>query len=61
MKRTDLLRHLRRHDCYLLREGRSHSWWSNRLTDANSAVPRHAQINDFLARKICRDLGIALP
>lgn len=23
-----------------------------------SAVPRHREINDFLAQKICRDLGI---
>jgi hypothetical protein len=26
-----------------------------------SAFPRHTEINRFLARKICRDLGIAEP
>ena len=26
-----------------------------------SAVPRHSEINRFLARKICRDLGISEP
>lgn len=26
-----------------------------------SSVPRHREINDFLARKICRDLGIPEP
>ncbi|HYX00059.1 MAG TPA: type II toxin-antitoxin system HicB family antitoxin [Candidatus Elarobacter sp.] len=30
-------------------------------TNATSSVPRHAEINDFLARKICRDLGIPQP
>jgi hypothetical protein len=24
-------------------------------------VPRHREINDHLARKICRDLGVAEP
>jgi predicted RNase H-like HicB family nuclease len=27
----------------------------------SSAVPRHAEINDSLARKICRDLGVPEP
>ena len=31
---------------------------SNRRT---SSVPRHSEINDFLARKICRDLDIPEP
>ncbi len=26
-----------------------------------STVPRHAEINSFLARKICKDLGIPAP
>ncbi len=61
MKRTDLLRHLRRHECYLLREGKSHSWWRNGMKDLHSAVPRHREINELLAQKICRDLGIPVP
>jgi hypothetical protein len=28
----------------------------NRATRKSSTVPRHREINDFLARKICRDL-----
>jgi hypothetical protein len=28
---------------------------------AVSAVPRHAEVNDFLARKICDDLQIPRP
>jgi len=52
MKREDLLRHLRSHGFQLLREGGRHSWW------VNQSVPRHREISDILANKICKDLGI---
>lgn len=58
MKRRDLLRHLSAHGCALLREGGRHSWWQNTKLKKRSAVPRHGEINDHLARKICRDLGV---
>jgi len=58
MKRTELLRHLRTHGCKLLREGARHSWWHNPNLNKRSAVPRHNEIDDDLARKICKDLGI---
>ena len=29
--------------------------------DKSSAVPGHAEINDYLARKICNDLGVPAP
>jgi mRNA interferase HicA len=58
MKREALLRHLRRHGCQLLREGGRHSWWNNPAQNKRSAVPRHTEIDDDLARKICRDLGV---
>jgi mRNA interferase HicA len=58
MKRRELLRHLRAHGCQLLREGGRHSWWHNPTLNKRSAVPRHNDIDEDLARKICRDLGI---
>jgi predicted RNA binding protein YcfA (HicA-like mRNA interferase family) len=58
MKRGTLLRHLRRHGCVLKREGRSHSLWMNPRTGGTEAVPRHTEIPDNLARKICRGLSI---
>ncbi len=58
MKRTKLLKHLRKHECFLLREGDSHSWWLNPAQNKRSSVPRHTEIRDQLARKICKDLGI---
>jgi mRNA interferase HicA len=33
----------------------------NRRAGTVTSVPRHREINDFLARKICRDLEIAEP
>ena len=61
MKRIDLIRHLEQHGCVLFREGGNHSVYINRRTRKSSSVPRHREINEYLARKICRDLEIPMP
>ena len=61
MRRRELIRYLAAHGCQLLREGSNHSIFVNRTTRRSSAVPRHREINMFLARKICRDLQIPEP
>ena len=61
MKRLDLLRHIESSGCLLLREGARHSVYYNPANNQTSAVPRHREINGFLARKICRDLGVPEP
>ena len=61
MKRRNLIRHLERHGCELLREGGNHSVYVNRAAGKASSVPRHREIDDFLVRKICRDLEIPRP
>ncbi len=58
MKRGSLLRHLRKHGCYLKREGAAHSLWINPKTGAVEAVPRHTEVSNQLARKICRNLSV---
>jgi len=58
MKRKQLLRHLRSHGCEFVREGGRHSWWYNPSLNRRSAVPRHIEIVDVLAKKICKDLGV---
>lgn len=58
MKRTALLRHVRRHGCVLKREGRSHSLWTNPRTGELEAIPRHVEIPNKLAQKICRGLSV---
>ena len=61
MKRRALVRHLEQHGCELLREGANHSIFVNRAARKTSAVPRHSEINDELAKKICKDLGVPVP
>jgi hypothetical protein len=58
MKRSALLRHLRKHGCFLKREGKEHSLWCGPATGRLEAVPRHVEISDRLAHKICRSLGV---
>lgn len=61
MKRQDLLAHLAAHGYIQLIEGARHSWWHNPAFSKRSAVPRHAEVDNHLARKICRDLGVPEP
>ena len=58
MKRKKFLKYLNENNCRLLREGANHSWYKNLLNNQRSSVPRHTEIKDNLARKICKDLGI---
>jgi predicted RNA binding protein YcfA (HicA-like mRNA interferase family) len=58
MKRLDPIRHLEQYGCALLREGAKHSVYVHRTKRKSSTIPRHREINDFLARKICKDLEI---
>jgi mRNA interferase HicA len=58
VKRSSLLQHLRRNGCFLKREGSSHSLWISAANGAVEAIPRHTEIPNNLARKICRGLGI---
>jgi hypothetical protein len=58
MKRNDLIKHMRRNGCFLKREGAGHSLWCNPSTGHSEAVPRHTEIPNRLARKICKCLSI---
>lgn len=61
MKRRDLIRHLEKHGCEFLREGRNHTVYVNSAVKKVSTVPRHREIIDFTAYKICKDLDIPKP
>ena len=58
MKRQYLISYLLKEGCLLVREGAKHSVFFSPLMKKSSTVPRHNEINSFLARKICRDLGV---
>ena len=61
MKRRDLLRHLVQQGCALLREGGNHTVYINRTAKKVSTIPRHSDVNEELARKICKDLQVPDP
>ena len=56
MKRHQLIKHLKKHGAYLLREGRRHTIYQK--STLKTEVPRHNEIVNELARKICKDLDI---
>lgn len=61
MKRVDLIRHIEACGCAFLREGGRHTVCLNPTARKVSTVPRHREINDFMAKKICRELEIDDP
>ena len=58
MKRKALIRHLEKYGCEFLREGGNHTVYVNRRETKVTTVPRHREIDQRLAYKICKDLGI---
>ena len=61
MKRRALLEHLKKHGCGLFREGSGHSIYRNAATGKRTSIPRHGEIDNVTARKICKQLGIPPP
>lgn len=59
MKRRDLIRHLEKYNCVFLREGGKHTVYKNLDNGKLTSIPRHRQIKENLAKKICDDLGIS--
>jgi predicted RNA binding protein YcfA (HicA-like mRNA interferase family) len=56
-----LVRHLEAHGCELLREGEKHSVFVNRAANRTSTVPRHKEIKNPTAIKICKQLAVPNP
>ncbi|MFM7107191.1 MAG: type II toxin-antitoxin system HicA family toxin [Planctomycetaceae bacterium] len=61
MKRVDLIRHIEKQGCVFQREGSRHTVYVNPTARKVSTVPRHREINEFMAKKICRELEISEP
>jgi len=59
VKRRELIDHLLRHGCVLEREGGRHTIYVNRENGNKAPVPRHVEIDNRLAKKICKQLSIA--
>jgi mRNA interferase HicA len=58
MKRIDLIRRLAEAGCVLVRNGGNHDWYRNPKTGVSQPVPRHQEVNDFLAKHILKKLGV---
>jgi hypothetical protein len=56
VKRHQLIKHLKKHGAFLLREGSRHTIYQK--GPFKTQVPRHKEIVDELARKICKDLHV---
>lgn len=56
MKRKELITYRVQQGAVLLREGRRHSIY--RKGRYRTQIPRHTEIVDELARKVCKDLNI---
>jgi mRNA interferase HicA len=61
MKRRELLEHLTQCGCQFVREGGEHSIWENPKIRRRTSVPRHREIPEFTARRICRQLQVPDP
>lgn len=57
MKRTDLIRKLEEVGCKFIRHGGNHDWYSNPETGMSQPIPRHREINEFLAKHILKKLA----
>jgi predicted RNA binding protein YcfA (HicA-like mRNA interferase family) len=58
MKLKDLVRHLEGQNCRFVRHGGNHTIYKNLDNGKLTLIPRHRDIKENLARKICDDLGI---
>ena len=58
MKRRDLIKHLTKNGCVLVREGGKYSIYQNTEKEKETPVTRHPEIADFAARKICKALDV---
>ena len=55
------MQHLLAHGCQFVREGGGHSIWENPANRHRTSIPRHREIPDFTALRICRQLEIPFP
>ncbi len=58
MKRKQFVKHLVQEGCFLLRHGSRHDVYKNQANGKKQPVPRHAEIDDQLAKHIRKYLGL---
>jgi hypothetical protein len=57
MKRRELVRKVEEAGAVLIRHGAKHDWYHNPNTKMSQPIPRHTEINEFLAKSIIKKLA----
>jgi mRNA interferase HicA len=57
MKRKELIEKLQDMGCIIAMHGKRHDWYTNPNTKQSQPVPRHTEINDYLAKAIIKRLS----
>jgi len=57
VKRRDLIRKIEEVGAIFIRHGGKHDWYQNPRTKIAQPIPRHAEINEMLARSMVRKLS----
>ena len=60
MKRKHLIKKIVSKGCVLLSHGSSHDLYQNSSTGKKQPVPRHSEIDEYLARHIIKELASSL-
>jgi len=58
MKRSELLKQIKKEGCIFLRPGSRHDIYINPKTGQKQPIPRHLEIDNILAKHIKKYLGI---
>ncbi|AMJ64925.1 type II toxin-antitoxin system HicA family toxin [Hymenobacter sp. PAMC 26628] len=58
MKRLELVKHILVNGCIILREGGNHTALFNPTNQRQTILARHREIDNNMARIICKQLGI---
>ncbi|MSQ14882.1 MAG: type II toxin-antitoxin system HicA family toxin [Dehalococcoidia bacterium] len=61
MRRRDLLEHLQQAGCQLVRESGEHSIWGSPSIGHRASIPRHREIPNYTAERICKQPGVPSP
>ena len=54
MKRVELIQKLTEIGCIFIRHGGKHDWYQNPETKMCQPIPRHREINEYVARNIIK-------
>ena len=57
MKRKDLIKKIENAGGIYIRHGGKHDWYQNPKTKISQPVPRHKEINEYLAKHILKMLN----